>query len=306
MSVLVPTFGLWSDRDAVLWPERSHPPAYLSGAAFQVWEPVVLRGVDPDDLVTPAGLEATRRVLAGLRQRGLLDESPAPLRAATLDDEVVVVLTGVDVPVAVARGDRDGWPDATPAEGPPVLRVRPAPDGGGVVTNARNGLPVALCAGPAAVRDTLMAAGHGLAHPTADHLSIPLEPWRRDGEIVLISPVLVTDPAVRAGCARAGFAPADGPVARLAGFAPRVDDEPVAGLVLDASWTAANPEGGPLALHWLLACLLAATNPATAAGRYALLDTAARLARDRSVAWAGAATADRVPALLARLPVAAP
>lgn len=302
MSVLIPVFGLWSERDAVLWPERTHPPTYLTGPAFAVWDAVARRGVDPD-AVEGVGLDpdGTRRILDGLEGRGLLASPPDPLGAAALDDEEVVTVDSVAVPVAAGPGATAGWP-TRPAPGElPVLRVRALPDGSRLVANALNGLPLAVAEGDGAL-GALVAAARRLAHGTADRLAIPLEAWRTATEVVLVSPVLVTRPDIRDACSALGVSPSGSPVTDLRGVAVAVEGRPVTGLLLDQSWAAANPEGGPLALHWLLACLLATVNPVAVAGRYALLDAATRLAQDRAVAWAASEAPERVPDLLATLP----
>ena len=238
------TFGLWTEDDAVLWPERTHPPTYLSGPAFAVWDEVV-RGAPG-----AVGGEDRDRIRAGLARRGLLDEPPDPLPAGDL------------------------------------LRVDEAPAGGWVLSNGQNGLPVAVAADPDGLAAVRAAAEAALTRPGVDGLTVPLAPRHHRERVVLVSPAL--DPA------------AASPFCDLIGTGPRVDGRPIAGLVLDASWVAANPDAGPLAPTWVLACLLAAVNPVATAGRYALLDVAHRLVQGRPMVWVG--DPDEVDDLVDRLP----
>jgi hypothetical protein len=283
VSALTETFGLWTDQDAVLWPERSHPPTYLSGAAFAVWNEVVRDG-------PPVGAgEGRDRIVDGLTARGLLGDLPAPLVAAVLSHEV-----------AVAVGDGVlAWPADQPPPGPPStarpdLRAVPRDDGSWLLVNAGNGLPLAATTGDVGALAAHAAAR--LTRPGADALALPLRAWRGADGVVLVTEAFPGSPST----AVEGFAAAPEPFVDLVGTAPRVDGAAVQGLVLDVSWVAANPDAGPLALTWVLACLFAALNPVATAGRYALLDSAHRLTQGRSVAWV--AHAGELPDLLARLP----
>ena len=121
--------------------------------------------------------------------------------------------------MALGRDEAEEWPISSPAPGPPLTRCRRTPLGW-VVSQAANGVPITLEPTAERARVALAALSASLQEPARSWLWLPLVAVAREHDALLVSPTLLTDPLVRAGCSAHGTVSERG-MAAASGSGPR-------------------------------------------------------------------------------------